>query len=104
MDLAHKTIYCQLVARVLLADEAVTDAEHAFLERLMDRLGLTEEQKTDVVEGVDPSADVGAQLRALPMAEREAVLLELRNAALADDDFGDKERELIEAVERSIGG
>ena len=102
MDLEHKKVYCGLVARLLVADEEVTDAEHDFLERLMDRFGLSEEDKHQVVEQMDTSGELGAEIRKLPEDDRVALLLELRNAAMADDAFGPKELELIEAVEKAL--
>ncbi len=102
MQRAHKLTYCRVVARLLIEDEEVTDAEHEFLERLMDRLGLEEEDKHQVVEQIDTRGDVATEIRGLPEADRRALLLELRNAAMADDAFGEREQQLIDAVEREL--
>lgn len=102
MELGHKKTYCRVVARLLVEDEEVTDAEHDFLERLMDRFGLSEEDKHEVVEQVDTRGAVADEIRKLPADDRQALLLELRNAAMADDAFGERERALIDAAEREF--
>ena len=97
-------IYARMIAKVILADAEVTDAEHDFLEKVMERLGLSEDDKSSVVENVDTSDDIAEDIWSLDDKARKQLLTELRGAAIADDAFGDSERALIDQVEKLLGG
>src|SRR5688500_15241270 len=60
---------CLVVSKVLVADGMMGDGEREFLAELMERLGLTDEERHRVtqLEGLD-AAD--AVVRALPIDER----------------------------------
>jgi uncharacterized tellurite resistance protein B-like protein len=74
---------CLLVSKVLVADGIMSEDEHWFLSSLMERLGLSpeERQKVTDLEEWDQAEEV---VKALPMDERRALVAMLVDAASAD--------------------
>jgi len=73
-------LYCQIVAQLLIADAAVTDAERDFLERLMNRFGFEPAQKQAVFNGVDIGQPIDDKLARLDPGSRAQLLAELEAA------------------------
>ncbi len=100
---ARNLLYCQIVAQLLIADAAVTDAEREFLERLMDRFGFEREHKQAVFNGVDIGQPVDDKVAQLDVASRHALLGELEAAAAVDGEIDERELELIDQVRALLG-
>lgn len=97
-------LYCQIVAQLLIADAAVTDAERDFLERLMVRFGFDAAQKQAVFNGVDIGQPIDDKLAQLDDASRMQLLGELEAAAAVDGEIDDSELEIIDEVRRALAG
>ncbi|MFO0634545.1 MAG: hypothetical protein U0168_17010 [Nannocystaceae bacterium] len=97
-------LYCQIVAQLLIADAAVTDAERDFLERLMIRFGFGPQQKQAVFDGVDIGAPIDDKLARLDPASRQQLLGELEAAAAVDGEIDEVELDLIDEVRRALAG
>jgi uncharacterized tellurite resistance protein B-like protein len=71
------------VSKVLVADGIMSDDEHGFLASLMDRLGLSPEERQQVtdLEGWDQAEGI---VKALPTDERRDLVSMLVDAASAD--------------------
>ncbi len=102
MELEDKQRFCRVVGQLLLADAEITDEEHGFLEKLMDRLGLDEAQKEAVVDSIDPSESTASLVQSLPESARTQLIVELEAAAQVDGEIADHERELIDAVRQAL--
>ena len=103
MEREQQKLYCQIIAHLVLVDEEVSDAEHAFLEAQMDRFEFDDAARDEVLEGLDmtkPIAELAAQLTADAGAD---LLKVLHDAAQADDHFDERERALIGEVEAVLG-
>jgi uncharacterized membrane protein YebE (DUF533 family) len=96
-------LYCQIVAQLLIADAAVTDAERDFLERLMNRCGFGPEEKQAVFNGVDYGQPIDDKLAQLDDASREQLLHELEAAAAVDGEIDEGELEIIDVVRQALG-
>lgn len=96
-------LYCQIVAQLLIADAAVTDAEREFLERLMNRFGFEPAQKQAVFNGVDIGQPIDDKLARLDPASRAQLLAELEAAAAVDGEIDESELEIIDDVRRALG-
>lgn len=98
----HRVASCLLVSKVLVADGIVTDAEREFLSRYMERLGLTPEERAQVVEleGWE-EADVVAQ--GMTQAEKQAVLDEASEAALVDGTLSPLELNAVKQLASLLG-
>lgn len=91
-----------LVSKVLVADGMMSEDEHWFLSGLMDRLGLTAEERRQVadLEGWDAAEPV---IRALSDDERRAIVAMLVDAAAADGRLSGKELAAVKQVAAALG-
>lgn len=103
-DVERNLIYCQIVAQLLIADAAVTDAEREFLERVMDRFGFDRQQKQAVFDGVDIGQPIAEKLARLDVDSRERLVRELEAAAAVDGEIAESELDIIDDVRRAIDG
>ncbi|OIP43996.1 MAG: hypothetical protein AUK47_01770 [Deltaproteobacteria bacterium CG2_30_63_29] len=92
---------CHLVASVLAADGRVTPDERAFLNQMMQSLGLDANQQDEVMhfEGADEAI---AQVRNLPVESRRIVLDEVVQAALADGKLGALEMAVVQRITAAL--
>ncbi len=97
-----RVAHCHLLAKLLASDMIMTDEERAFLDRTMDRLDLTEEERDRVLHFEDAEG-AEATMRALPEADRQAVLDDLVGAALADGQLTPAETALVKKIAESLG-
>ena len=104
MDLQEKTQICKIVALAILSDARITDDEYGFIQNLMDRWGLTEEQQRQALArniGDDP----GELLKSMKIDDQHAgeVLSELVQGVASDGKVTGSERELLEQVREVLG-
>ena len=88
---------CCLIAGLVAADDVVTEDELEFLTRTMDRMGLTGDERRQVLESVD-TADASFMAAILPTLERHSLLRELVAAATVDGEFHETEARYIRRV------
>ncbi len=96
-----KILYCQIVAQVVIADAAVTDDERAFLDRLMNQLGLEGEARRAALQ-VDYGDPVEDKVAKLDPELRQSLVEELEVAAGADGNVDKRETALIESVRAAL--
>jgi uncharacterized tellurite resistance protein B-like protein len=101
-DKQHRRIFCEIVAQLIIADAAVTDAEREFLYRLMDRLGFDDGDRQAVINSVDIGEPIDDRLAQLDPASRLQLLTELEAAAAIDGVVGAGELQIIEEVRRAL--
>ncbi|HEU4732789.1 MAG TPA: TerB family tellurite resistance protein [Kofleriaceae bacterium] len=97
-----KVARCLLVSKVLVADGMMTDDEHSFLQDMMTRLALSDDERRRVIdlEGWDEAEPL---LRGLPLDERRALIEELVDAASADGRLSRLELATIRRVAAELG-
>lgn len=93
---------CLLVSKVLVADGMMSDDEHWFLSTLMDKLGLSAEERQQVtdLEGWD---EAEAIVEALPVDERRDLVAMLVDAAGADGKLSPQELAAAKKVASALG-
>ena len=93
---------CLLVSKVLVADGIMSDDEHWFLSSLMDRLGLSPEERQQVtdLEGWDEAEGI---VTALPIDERRDLVSMLVDAASADGRLSALELAAAKKVAAELG-
>lgn len=102
-DVKHRNrVFCEIVAQLIIADAAVTDAEREFLYRLMDRLGLDDDDRKAVINSVDIGERIDRRLAQLDATSRVQLLAELEAAAAIDGVLGAGELQIIEEVRRAL--
>ncbi|MBS1123874.1 MAG: hypothetical protein H6Q90_6102 [Deltaproteobacteria bacterium] len=93
---------CLLVSKVLVADGMMTDDERGFLDGMMRSLGLTDEERRQVIEleGWDEAEPI---VQALSTDDRLAIVELLVDAAAADGRLSGHEAETIKKVSTALG-
>ncbi len=88
---------CLLVSKVLIADGMMQDEERRFLDQIMTSLGLSEEERGSVVDltGLDEAEHF---VRALPQAERQALVELLVDAAGIDGKLSPHELAMVKRL------
>lgn len=102
MDINDKVARCRILASLVVADDFVEEVELEFLQRTMDRLGLTEDEKARVMVIVDTDEALDA-LDSLTDDERARFLDSLAEVAWIDGDLDDYEVEQIRNVAFAMG-
>jgi uncharacterized tellurite resistance protein B-like protein len=103
MDLDQQKLFCRVVGQVIVADAQVTDAEHDFLEALMDRFGLNEADKESIVDGISTADTADAAIAALDDAAKDQLIAELVAAATVDGVLAGPEAKMIQSVRDALG-
>jgi len=93
---------CHLLAEVLAADGIMTDAERTLLEQHLSNHELSDEERDQVrhFEGADAAVEV---LRDRPEAERQEIVDELVEAALADGKLTSNETATVKRIAEALG-
>ncbi len=92
----HKNLYCHAIARMLIADAVLGDAEITFLDRLMTRLEITPEQRDEILNHVNVDEPLPLELRELASKDKAQLLNDLRQAAFMDGKFIPRESTILE--------
>jgi uncharacterized tellurite resistance protein B-like protein len=93
---------CLVVSKVLVADGIMTDEEHGFLAAMMDKLGLTPDERRRVIEleGLEEADQV---VGALSVEERRGIVELLVDAASADGKLSPHELAAVKRVTAALG-
>ncbi len=102
MDINDKVARCRILATLVVADDFVEDVELEFLQRAMNRLDLTEEEKALVMVLLDQD-DALEALDSLTTSERHEFLDELADVCWVDGDLDDYEVEQLRVVCEALG-
>ena len=101
MDAELSKKVCQLVAGIVITDEDLDPREEAFVDRMLARFGLTEDQR-DVIFPLVDGAEAAETIAQMPRAVQEEAFGLLLEAAAADGKVVDEEREYLSAVARAM--
>ncbi len=99
--MAPNVARCHLLAEVLAADGMMTETEREILEAEMSSLGLTEPER-DAVRHFEGTAGAIAAVGALPLADRQAVVDRLVEAALADGKLTAAETAAVKRISEAL--
>ena len=103
MALNEKEVLCRVVAALLMVDGVYTKEEATFLEELMERMGLSAEQRANIIAEMGEEPDYVKDVELLRRTGRAGELLQaLQSAAMADGVFSRPERAMISRVRRII--
>ena len=91
-----------LVAKVLVADGMMQDEERAFLDTVMNSLGLTADERKAVIEldGLDTAHKFVLDL---PKEERQQILEMLVDAASVDGKLSQYEMGVVTRLTKALG-
>ena len=98
MEIDDKLQICKVVAQAILSDGQITDSEHAFMQKLMEKYALSKEQKKEVLaRNIDD--DVGSMAAEVSVFDSQNELLtELALAVVVDGKIAPAEKDLLKRV------
>jgi uncharacterized tellurite resistance protein B-like protein len=98
MEIDDKLQICKVVAQAILSDGQITDSEHAFIQKLMEKYALSPEQKKEVLaRNIDD--DVGSMAAEVSVFDSQNELLtELALAVVVDGKIAPAEKDLLKRV------
>ena len=102
MDIEERAKVCDLIEAVIAADGVIADEERDFLQRVVDRFGLSEADRADRVV----MSDLGratSTLRTLGSDVQTRVMALLVEAAVVDGRVVPEERALLLAAAATLG-
>lgn len=93
---------CLLVSKVLVADGIVTENERTFLDKMMRKLGLSDDERRGVLdlEGWDEAEPVVAKLT---QDEKQEIVSMLIDASSADGNLGPLELQAVKKITAALG-
>lgn len=93
---------CLLVAKVLVADGMITPDERSFLNATLARLGLTPEERAQVVE-LEGMPEAEAMAATMPEDDKREFVELLLTAASADGRLSSHEVLTVQQIGRALG-
>jgi uncharacterized tellurite resistance protein B-like protein len=93
---------CLLISKVLVADGIMHDEEHAFLDKLMTKLGLDAEERRAVIE-LENWDEAEPIVNALSLEDKLEIVELMVDAASADGHLSPTELATIKRVEQALG-
>ena len=98
MDMKNKVEICKIVTQAILSDARITDSEHEFLTKLMDRYEIDETTRKEILSQ-NIGDDLAELLKGLAEDEaRNALLVELALAVAVDGEISSSERAILGRV------
>src|SRR5262245_61698994 len=98
----NRVARCHLLVEVLTADGIMTEDERALLEKHMEAHELSDEERHQV-RNFESSDGAIAALRDRPEIERQEILDQLVEAALADHKLTKNENEAVRRIAIALG-
>lgn len=98
----NRVARCHLLAEVLAADGIVTPEERALLEEHLSNHELSDEEK-DRIRSFQGSDEAIAVLRERPAIERQEIVDQLVEAALADGKLTTEETATVKRITLALG-
>ena len=102
MDKTTRQQVGRLIAGIVASDFELDEREDAFLERVLDKFEIAPEVRGTLAATLDRS-EAAATMRRLPAASQAAALTLLIEAAAADGNVSDEEREYLHAIAEELG-
>ena len=103
MSPEDRTRFVQIVGQVLIADGVLGDAEREHLDKVMDELNLTEDQRKLALKGIDMDSPVEERVAALSTEARGKLLEAVQKAVAADGAESKSETLLLERIRALVG-
>lgn len=93
---------CLLLSKVLIADGIMTENERNFLERAMEKMQLTDEERKSVIE-LEGWNDAEGALVALSLEKKQELVSDLMDAASADGRLSPLEAGMVQRISDALG-
>ena len=102
MDESVRRNVCRLIAGIVVSDEDLSPEEDAFVDRMLQRVGIPLADR-DVIFPIVDATEAATAMRALEPAVRQEAFGLLLEAAAADGSIAPEELSYLEAVSDVVG-
>lgn len=102
MDRETRRTFCRIVGQLLVSDLQLHDSEVRYLDDLYHRLGISQQERSEIQREVNVGDDVCLLAATLPKEARKELLSELHDAAWADGVLVGSEAKIIKAIEELL--
>jgi uncharacterized tellurite resistance protein B-like protein len=102
MDEETRRLVCRLIAGIVVVDDHLARKEDRFLDRLLSRFQFPVDERGFCFPIMD-GEEAASALRGLPSAVQEETLALLIEAAAADKEYAEEERDYLHTVGKVIG-
>ncbi len=102
MDQETRQKVCRLIAGIVVVDDDLDDAEDDFINRMLTRFGLSQDQRDELFPIMDAEEAAREFAGLTPEVQKEAFAL-LVQAVAADKKYVEEERRYLHAVGKMIG-
>jgi len=102
MEASDRKLFLQIVGQVLIADGALSDAEHGFLEGLNERIGADQAEWEAARHEVSVDSPIEDRVRALSDEARAKIVAAAVEAANSDGESVRSEQGMIERIHRAL--
>lgn len=102
LDEDTSKLVCRLITGIVVIDDHLHEAEDKFVDKLLDRFGLDQEERGILFPIMD-GKEAGETLRALDKSVQDEAMTLLIEAAAADQEYVEEEREYLHAVAETLG-
>ena len=103
MSPEDRTRFVQIVGQVLIADGILGDAEREYLDKVMDELNLSDDERKNALKGIDMDSPVEERVAALSIQARGKLLAAVEKAVAADPAESKGETLLLERIRALLG-
>ena len=94
-DTINAQLFCHAVGRLLIVDGLLTDEESDFMREILGRFQLNSEQRQEVIDGINISADFDERIAQLSASALKELISLLKEAANVDGHVGGVEEDFI---------
>lgn len=102
MDSKDRTLYVQILAQMLIADGVLADEERSYLDRIMDSLGMPDEERKQALANVSIDSPVEERVAALGDEAKMSLLAEVEKALHVDGELSRSEAYFLERVKKLV--
>lgn len=102
MDQDTRHRICRLIAGIVVVDDDLADAEDDFINRMLVRFGLSQDERDDLFPIMD-AKEAAQEFAALDSDLQKEAFDLLVEAAAADKKYADEERGYLHAVGKVAG-
>ena len=102
MSPQDRKTFVQIVGQVLIADGMLGDEERAHLDRLMDTLELSGDERKAALSGINLDSPVEERVATLSAEAKSQLLEAVEQAAAADHEVGKGEQEIIDEIRQLV--
>ena len=103
MQPSDHTPFIQILGQMLIVDGMLSDKERAYLDEVMDRIGMAADARRPALSGISLDSAIEERIALLSADAKQLLKSELESAALADGETHRREASFLDRVRAALG-